>query len=355
MDNQPVPQPPKQPNIQVPQPPVQPTPIQQQTGHIPIQPQTNSGKNKTLFIILGIVGAIIVTALIVVLIVFSGGNAAQKVSDSFMDAATHGDVNALLQLPGADESDRDFLKNVADNFTGNYELIDKGEKDGKHYFLYSLSDAKSNYARLTVEEKGDWIVTDIVYGDKKLALVPGKVQDDPTTTDVTQPTNTPSSKPTIACLTQSDYRFMNYDKSVPTVNYVSADEYGYRAIRQDTMFFEPDSIVEHSLPSIYDDWAEFAKNNLDKNWQFRLEGGVYDPDGNLDPASKALAEQRSAEVKRELESRGVPASKIIDKGAVDQSAAYSNGYDSIYRNVSIFIDNPCNVDGYTPDSSSTGL
>ncbi len=351
---------PRQPTVT---PSPNPTPVATPTASSMIPTATGKKKSKLILPIIAGVVFLLLTAGIVLFILFGRTSEAKNVSNNFMNAATQGDVQQLLEQPGTDESNRDFLTNIAQNFEGSYKLLESTKENGKYYFLYELSDAKTKYARLIVEDDNGWGVTGVVYSNDKLALVPKTVADTETTaaapSSSTPDTPTAPVTPTTPvatvtpCLVQSDYKYMMFDKNIPTVDYTKADETGWRSSYVDDMFFEPDSIVESIFLSTYDDWAEFAIKNASKNWTFTLNGGVNDRDGTIDAASITLANQRTAKVTRELITRGVAPSKIIDGGLLDQTDAYAPNYSKIYRRVRLTIDNPCNVDGYTPTPTPT--
>lgn len=156
--------------------------------------------------------------------------------------------------------------------------------------------------------------------------------------------NADNKTSSLACLTQEDYKWMNYDKQPSSVNFdPTYDPASYTVNKTENMFFKADSTDEDSLLSVYDDWADFAKHAPDKQWKFRLEGSINGKNAD----SEGLANKRAERVKQQLISRGVPADRIIIDPPVIQSDA---SYDSIFRRVQVVVDPTC----ITAPSSGTG-
>lgn len=172
------------------------------------------------------------------------------------------------------------------------------------------------------------------------------------TTNSADTKTTTSPTPTLACLAQDDYKYMSYDKQPSSVTYdlsYNPDEPTFNYVAM--MFFKPDKTDEDSLTSIYDDWAEFAQKNENKEWKFRLEGTTYGAD-NATPEAQKLANARSAKVQAELEKRGVPSSRfIIEKPRSYIDEQQDDALAQIYRAVEVTIDPTCNTSSASPSNS----
>lgn len=326
-------------------------------GGVPVS--TNGKSKKVIVLIVAVIAALAAVLGAAYFLFLNPAAQAQKASAEFMSAATSGDLDTLYKVSEAEDEDmKSFLKSISDSIKGSgYALLDKTSRDGKWYFLYEVKGAERSRARTIVEKKdGSWEVTSIVVGDEGLRLVPQESsasEDTGAETDTAQKSAGDSAS-ALKCLALEDYRWMNYDKSVPSVDYTVASD-GFVSEKEDSMFFKPDSIEETSFASTYDDWAEFATKNLDKSWTFELRGTTNDKGNNtlaLD-GSVSLATERANEVKRELVSRGVPENRIVIGDIINNQDEYLDGsYQAeIFRRVSLTIKNPCPGQGLQPGSA----
>ncbi len=350
-------------------------PLQQTTSPQPMPSQNNtqngdsannkpsSDKAKLYTILVAVVVLLIGVSIATYIFFFSPAALSQRAANEFINAASEGDSVALIEI--TDETSKDgkqFLEQVASAVEGDSELKDKTSENDKFYFLYKLSGAEKNFVRLVVEKQdGKWMVSSVVFSDNELALIPGDTVDTEeavateSTPEATPTTTTPAT-PTLSCLTQDDYKWFFYDKKPSTIVY--NDTYNpdtYTSNAQGSMFFEPDSIVETSFASIYDDWSDFSSNNKSKQWKFRLLGSVYLAGGSTyaNPSSVEFSNKRANEVKRELMTRGVPEDRISIDPPIEHQNEYIDDSQSaeIYRRVTVVIDPTCN----TTTSPSTGL
>lgn len=345
----------------VPHPP-QPPVFNQQPPLPPVAPLSTGKSSKKGLIIGGVVALLLAILAAVWFFVLSPMAQATKASNAFVKAAAAGDLEELYKIGDADsDASKEFLKAASESVNGNYELLEKGSKDKKYFFLYQFSNEKGKKGRTTVEKTDNgWVVTGFVFGSDNTALIPGEKQGESTDSaeddsDSQAAAPTPAAT-TLACLIQDDYKWMNYNKEPDSVEYNTklAGPTDFPANKSATMFFEPDSIEETSFSSIYDDWAEFAAKNVGKQWKFRLEGSTKGDDANtaLD-SSRKLANDRANEVKRELMSRGVAESRIV----VDPPHDYSDEISQddfnaeIFRRVSITIDPTCTSEATTAPAS----
>jgi len=326
-------------------------------------PAPGGGSSK-LWLILGAVAAVVVIVIVLFvcwLLLWSPAAQAQRLSSSFMKNITAGNVAQAVALTG-DSTAKDFLTNASQKVHGSYHLRQSEYTNGTGYYLYDLSGASDKYARTIVKKSdGKLVVNSFVFSNESLALVPGKSSDTADqstrlTADSTQPasTQTQTTATATACLTNDDYKWIEFDKQPPSVTYdTTYDPAAYTDNYTGDMFFKPNTTQEDSLMSVYDDWADFYTHNSTKQWKFRLEGSTYGSDSGT-PASQQLANARSQEVQAQLVKRGVPADRII----IDPPHNYGgegqdDSMNQIYRRVQLTVDPTCS--GTTASTSaSTG-
>lgn len=308
--------------------------------------QSPSASNKKL---IGTGIAVTVAILLILLYVFvlAPSIQARAAATEYMTAATNGNIEKLVALSGEDTpASKAFARDVADSMKGDFKGTESAKENGKWHYLYTLDGSGKKYARLIVEKQdGKWQVSSVVYSNERLLLVPKESTSSSSskpTTDTQAPSAlTPQATTSLACLTQDDYKYFNYDKQPSTVTYDNTYNPAKPTFNKTgNMFFKPDSTQEDSFSSVYDDWADFANNNSGKQWKFRLEGSVFGND-SATQSSKQLAVDRSNEVKNELEKRGVPAERIIIDSPHDYSKEVQNASDKIYRRVQVLIDPTC--------------
>ncbi len=283
-----------------------------------VPPATVKKSKAPLFIgiavacLLAIIGFIVLTAL--------PGLQANGASRTFMNAAAAGDTNTLNKLnESSTEEDKSFMKDVADNLKGNFQQKDSTLKDSKYYYLYTLSGAKSKFARTIVEKKdGKYRVTNIVYSQNELALVPGAGASTDTKT-TPQPQSAPSvaSTPAGNCVAQADTSSQSLGFSD------SKNLSGYKVYDHQTFFFEPDS-TKDSYPSQTADitakYSRFAKNFASKDFKITISGKARD----VTPTASGykLSVARAKLIYDQLLAQGTPAAKI------DLQAPRPSGADS---------------------------
>lgn len=310
-------------------------------------PASSGGKKKG--IIIGVIVAVIATiAVLGVLIVLPAMAIlqARARSDGFMKAITTNDTKTALTFVqnGGDSEDKTFLEAAASKVKGSYSYKESAKKNDKYYVLYNLSAGDYKSARTEmVNVSGKWYLDGFVYDTQQLKLIPGSATDASAKTDTSaSPTKTTANTGALACLTQDDYKWISYDKQPFSVEFDNTyDPAKFTFNKIDDMFFKPDSTNEDSFLSVYDDWADFAKHNENKQWKFRLEGTTYGSD-HATAAAQKLANDRSAKVKAELVKRGVPAERVI----IDPPHAYidetqNDSMAKIYRRVQNTVDPTC--------------
>lgn len=344
---QPVPQPGSQPQQPVAAAVTQLPPVAAPAQAYPAVSQPAKSKKKLFIVIGAVLGGLVIAGGLVLVMALPAVQSA-GFATSFMNNVTAGDVDAALAQTGDAES-KEFLTSATKSLKGAKASITdrKYVKDGTSHYLFSVSGVKSKYARVDVIwESGKRIVSGFVYSEKELALVPSAKEDADTTataseepSTTTAPATSTQSSSNLACLVNDDYRYMEYDKSLPTVTFdTTYDPAKFTFNKTDSMFFKPDTTTETSFMAVYDDWADFASKNSAKQWTFRLEGSIY----GTDPAGVTLANQRADKVKGELTKRGVPESRIIVDPAHDYSKESQEPASAdIYRRVQVTIDPTC--------------
>lgn len=340
--------------VQTPPPQPQQATPPQSFSNIPSTPRTNSAKK----IILLVIGAflLVIGAIFIFLVLQNLQSArSRSVSDAFVVTLQKGTEEEIRALAEGDASTEEFFLGISEDIAGDgFELNASNTEESTHYYLYDLSGASVSQIRTHVEEvDGSWEVTGAFVGDN-LRLVPGNGSADQETA-AEQPESAQSPQPastTLSCLAQDDYKWMNFNKEPDTVTYDDTYVADQTFNKTANMFFKPDSTNEDSFLSFYDDLADFAEKNKDKQWKFRLEGSTYGSD-TAAAVSKQLADERANKVRSQLESRGVPADRIV----IDEPHDYGNetqdeSKDQIYRRVQVLVDPTC--DGSPNTSSQSG-
>lgn len=330
-------QPPVSPEPSV-TPPAPEQPVQPAYAPAPAPQQAKSKKGLIIALAIGIPLLIILPIILLVVFAILPGIQSAGAANAFMADMTSGNVNAAVTASG-DESAREFLTASSAKLKGNTYKLTNSEynRSGDSYYLFALSGGDYKSARVIVGKEGAITnaVKSFVYDVKVLALKPGSAA---AVEENARGENTQTTQ-ALACLSNDDYKYMTYDKSVPSVTYdTTYDPAKYTINYTANMFFKPDTTNEDSFTSIYDDWADFANRNTDKQWVFHLEGSIY----GTNPADQALAKQRAEKVKSELTNRGVPASRIV----IDAPHDYSNESQEsrlaqIFRRVQVVIDPTC--------------
>ncbi len=310
----------------------------------PGQAPASGGSKKGLIIgiIVAVVAVIVILGLLILLPAISVLQATSR-SDGFMKAITTNDTKTALTFVqnGGDSEDKTFLEAAASKVKGSYKLKDATKQNDKFYALYDLSGGDYKSARTEmINVSGKWYLDGFVYDTQQLKLVASSTSDSSSKTDTT--TTKTDTGAALACLEQDDYKWISYDKQPFSVTFDSTyDPAKYTFNKVDDMFFKPDTTNEDSFLDVYDDWADFAKHNENKQWKFRLEGTTYGAD-NATPAAQKLANARSEKVKAELIKRGVPEDRII----IDPPHAYidetqDDSMSQIYRRVQNTVDPTC--------------
>ncbi len=304
---------------------------------------SSAGGKKKFFLFGGI--AVVVLALLSFFIVLPALASLQAKgrADGFMKAITTGDVTQAMTFVknGGDAEDKAFLTGASEKVKGSYSYKESTKKDDKFYALFTLKAGAYISARTEmINDGGKWYLDGFVYDTKELALVPGNgATSNSTEADTTADTEKTAS--TLACLTQDDYKWFEYNKQPSTVTFDDTyDPVKITLNKTGDMFFKPDTTNEDSFTSVYDDWADFAKHNENKQWKFRLQGSTFGSDATQ-ASGKKLANERSEKVKTELVKRGVPADRIVIDAPYDYSKEEQDAMADIYRRVQNTVDPTC--------------
>ncbi len=337
---QPQPQPPVQPPAPTPTatPPVQPPAPSPLQSPLPAPAPPKKSSKKIILIILLVVALPILA--VFAWFAFATISGVQSMaqsknnSNAFMSAMTTNNIDeALKYSTDTSESAKQFLMSMAPNIQGKFSLRQESTRGESRFYLYTVEGATNNSARTELKKSnGKWLVEGFNTGSN-LAVMG---------TENTATDSRAAVKTATACLSNDDYKWMNYDKSVPTITYDKTyDPAKHTDNYTSDMFFNPDTTNEKSFTSIYDDWADFAKHNTDKQWRFILEGSTYGSDA-IAASSQKLATDRAAKVKTELIKRGVPDNRIIVKEPHNYGVeTQDDSKDQIYRRVEITVDPTC--------------
>lgn len=320
-----VPQPPAMPAAAPAQPPIAPnTPPAPAAAPQSPAPHPDKSSQKHLILIAVIAGFLAIVAALVLAWFFFWTPAAQakRVSNSFMKAITTGDVDKAVELSG-DADSRDFLEKAADSVKGSYKLSESTYKNSKGYYLYTLSDADSKYARTVIaKDEGKLVVSSFVYTDDKPALVPGDSKDSTTSSNSKDDTDDSSSTPTdtsasTSCLGPDDFKaFLSSYTLKPNAD----GRYTYT----DSIFFTADS-TEYAFPALmagtYEKYKTFYAQKSGKDFTITLSGEV-----NSAEKDDVLANQRAEKFKADLVAQsGIPASRIIIGTPTNENAEPGSG------------------------------
>ncbi len=143
------------------------------------------------------------------------------------------------------------------------------------------------------------------------------------------------------CLVLEDYRWMNYGNEPDKYDYDSEFNPPKSFNKTVYVFFQPNSIIE-TYDGRYDNLADFASKNSNKEWKFRLSGSINKTKVESNAVSEHLANERANKVKKELESRGVPNDRIIIDAPQYYGSSTTGGTDdNIFNDVVIVVDPTC--------------
>jgi hypothetical protein len=358
-NNQPVPQNPQEAS---PQPTTTPDPIQQPevqpadsalpsqpvpTGVVAPAPLTPAaapqpGKKK-LGKILAIVGGIV--AVIIIAVLALGVMALPRLqsklqANDFMTNITAGNIDKAVEISG-DPTNKEFLTTASPKVKGQFKPTDSKFENGKGYYLYELTGAESKYARVTTKkDNGKRVIDSFVFGNDKLALVPGG-------STTTQNTSTTPTATASNCLTQNDFLTIYKSRTSGDIQSVPYDYSKSGNPWVDGVKFLPDSFDYNELypgrsDELFTNFANFYKQNSSKQFTFHLQGGVATVNVAAD---KDFANKRAQKVKDALVAKGVPAARIVIDDPVDNSAVGGSGVGSdtanVTRSVIMKIDATC--------------
>lgn len=331
---------PSQPSVLPPQPQAPPQPMNTTQPYSAVPPK--DGKKKGLIIGAIIAGVVALFGILALLAVFFlPVMQSQALATSFLQNVTTGDIEAAVRQTN-DQSSVTFITNASTKLKGQKIKISQTQYHSgqESYYLYSLSEGAYKYARVsTIVRDGKRFVGSLAYSANELRLVPAQSAETSSATPSATTQQTTQASQTSACLSNDDYKWMSYDKSLPSVTYdTTYNPSAYTNNYTADMYFKANTTTEDSFTSIYDDWADFASHNADKQWKFHLEGSIY----GTDPAGQALANQRAEKVKNELIKRGVSADRIVIEAPHDYSTESQEARSAqIYRRVQIVIDPTC--------------
>ncbi|MEO6761777.1 MAG: hypothetical protein ABI220_05435 [Candidatus Saccharimonadales bacterium] len=327
-------------SIQVQPQPVTTTAMPPQPTTLPSSPVSTSSSHKGLIVGITVAAIILIVGGLLAgwLLLWSPQAQAKHLSSSFMSAITSGDVDQAVKVSG-DSSNKDFLQSASSKVHGAYAMTDSTYKDGKGYYLYSLSGAQTNYARTSVaKQDGKLQITSFVYDTSQLKLIP-----DSTSMKAPTPSKI-APKPTakaVNCLVPADYGVLTGGTN--TIVHTATTPYiGNVHFLSDSL-----SYSDSTQPDLLEPFGDFYKSNPAKDYVFHLYGSV----ATSASSDKTFANQRAQKVESDLEALGVPATKIMidtPQNVDDQGGASSATAAQTARVVVISI-----VPGCSPDSTTS--
>jgi hypothetical protein len=322
---------PVQPSVPPPAPqpsqPAQPAPV------APAVPPATPKSKKPLLLIGGIIMGILVFLAgiaFVWMLFLSPAAQAKRASNTFMKALTANDTEKVFTLTNTtDDSAKQYLSGAAEKSQGSFSLKSGTMKDGKGYFLYTLSNNNAKMGRTTVEKQdGKWLVTGYTYGSDNLALVPSGSS----TSDSSQSPSATANQKAVAitgCLSKDAIsKVLGFDAVAENKGSYNQYYFGYLYFNSQSTDYSDADQASRS----YDKLASLYKDNDDKSFTIRLRGKVF---GTGQTARGIeLSHQRAAKVKQDLEALGVPADRVVEDSVQKVTSTYNDGSE---RNVEVYI------------------
>lgn len=351
------PQDPQTPPPQIAGPPMaqptfspQPTPINDPNA-MPSAPSTSARTPMVLWIVIAVILAVLVGGGIVLyLLFFSTAAQTKRASSTFMHAIVTKDVTAALaQSTSSDSDTRTFITQVSQNSGTSFKLQQHAMQNGKAYFLYSLSGGKDTNGRTVVEKtNGKWLVSSYVESASSLSLIPGSSSTSSSSTTPSVSSATPAPSSSGNCLVAGDYSVIDdaagIDYTAPGVYYS-----GNVHFNADSVSYDSDAVEN----SVLDTFAAFVKANPTKKYAINLRGSV----ATTAQSDLSFANQRAQKVQQDLESRGVPASRVIVDAPSNVAAFGADNNDptnqQTARSVVLAINDPCT--GSAVDAGFTAM
>ena len=308
------------------EPVVQSAPVQTQQS-MPQQmasPASTSGGSKAMYIVGGIVAAILLVLGSLFFMAMPALQATAK-ADKFMQAVKANDEKTMQELSGSGRDGVTDKLNAALK-TGSYKHTDTKKKDGSFVVSFDVSDAPSVKDAVVVVEKS--MISKLLINTKGAA----------TTTEPTATTSAPATA-AAGCLTVADLKAAD----VTNIDSLSiAQDLASFYFKADSTEYDSSYSNDFSLRDI----AKTFESIKSKTFTLTVRGSVNDQ--NASAANDKLANDRAAKVKADLVAKGVSADRITietpDHGSISTDPV-------TYRTVVVKVAVPTNCGGDAASSA----
>ena len=308
------------------EPVVQSAPVQTQQP-MPQQmasPASTSGGSKAMYIVGGIVAAILLVLGSLFFMAMPALQATAK-ADKFMQAVKANDEKTMQELSGSGRDGVTDKLNTALK-TGSYKHTDTKKKDGSFVVSFDVSDAPSVKDAVVVVEKS--MISKLLINTKGAA----------TTTEPTATTSAPATA-AAGCLTVADLKAAD----VTNIDSLSiAQDLASFYFKADSTEYDSSYSNDFSLRDI----AKTFESIKSKTFTLTVRGSVNDQ--NASAANDKLANDRAAKVKADLVAKGVSADRITietpDHGSISTDPV-------TYRTVVVKVAVPTNCGGDAASSA----
>ncbi|MCA9326453.1 OmpA family protein [Candidatus Saccharibacteria bacterium] len=308
------------------EPVVQSAPVQTQQP-MPQQmasPASTSGGSKAMYIVGGIVAAILLVLGSLFFMAMPALQATAK-ADKFMQAVKANDEKTMQELSGSGRDGVTDKLNAALK-TGSYKHTDTKKKDGSFVVSFDVSGAPSVKDAVVVVEKS--MISKLLINTKGAA----------TTTEPTATTSAPATA-AAGCLTVADLKAAD----VTNIDSLSiAQDLASFYFKADSTEYDSSYSNDFSLRDI----AKTFESIKSKTFTLTVRGSVNDQ--NASAANDKLANDRAAKVKADLVAKGVSADRITietpDHGSISTDPV-------TYRTVVVKVAVPTNCGGDAASSA----
>lgn len=291
-------------------------------------------------------GSLLLIAILVssIFVFFKPVSVAEKFANRFMDAASTGNSEELVNITQEqDEYVKKFLTSASVQLKGTYKLTEKKQEGSLWYFLYELKDAPTAYARVVIDTQSGEKISSLVYAspnNQKLELIPTDFPKEDNASIVA----TTTTDDDFVCLEQKDYAYANSPQEDDFIIWDTVYEpLSTIANKSSVIFFNADTTDEESVLNAYDNIARFSIANPEKQWSIRIRT-VYDAttaQSIRGLSDYATARMRATKAKNQLANRGVPVERIIAEEPTSTDLGYSDENESVFRKLEMVIDPTC--------------
>jgi outer membrane protein OmpA-like peptidoglycan-associated protein len=294
-------------------------------------------------------GLLLVVALLLsgYFMLFTPTSPAEKFAIRFMDAASSGNADELVNITQEQDTYvKQFLTSASVQLKGSYKLLEKKQDGTTWYFLYEIKDAPSAYARLIIDASSTEKITSLVFLEASLDEKPALVPTDFPKTDPTNPLPAPTEFTSLACLEQKDYAFANTPQEEDFIKWSDTYEpLSTTANKASIIFFDADTAKEESVMNAYDNLSRFNAAMGEKQWTIRIRTtyNAVTAQTIRGLSDYTLAKQRAQRAKNQLLSNSIQEARILVEEPTGSDLGYSDENESVFRKVEMVIDPTCST------------